>query len=145
MARMAVTFWQTRATYGPYSAHVPTLGPHFPPITPSIAAPSQIEATHTHPPHRTALPIGYSAKKPGLVGVFFGLLFQTGHCYTPPSSPLNPPSLNPFLITARLTPKEPLPTMVTLENGSIVTLKDTNFPRNIFEWKPLNPILHGHI
>lgn len=77
---MAVTFWQTRATYGPYSAHVPTLGPHFPPITPSIAAPSQIEATHTHPPHRTALPIGDSAKKPG---VFFGLLFQTGHCYTP--------------------------------------------------------------
>lgn len=53
--------------------------------------------------------------------------------------------LNLCLIKAELTLEELLVITVALENGSIVTLKDTNFPRNIFEWKPLNPILHGHI
>lgn len=41
---------------------------------------------------------------------------------------------------------EELPVIIlAVGNGGNVTVKDTNFPRNIFEWKPLNPILHGHI
>lgn len=53
--------------------------------------------------------------------------------------------LNLCLIKAELALEEPLVPRVVLENGRIVTLKDTNFPGNIFEWKPPNPILHGHI
>lgn len=53
--------------------------------------------------------------------------------------------LNLCLINVQLTLEELLVIILAVGSGGNVTVKDTNFPHNIFEWKPLNPILHGHI
>lgn len=52
---------------------------------------------------------------------------------------------NLCLISVQVTLKELLVIIRAAGSRGNVTVKDTNFPHNMFEWKPLNPILHGHI